>query len=128
MPLCQRILTASAAKHAKIVGVRIASQSVLDLDRQVVEAARVGMADRRPYLHTRGNRDHRCDNARTTAAAKSTGTESGIRTRTLPVNATSIAGSAPEVASSPVLAAGLCVGAISAGMKPAAGRAPNSCR
>ena len=46
--------------------------------------------------HTRTpnrDRNHRRDNAFTTAAAKSARTEPGIRTRTLPANSSSIAGS-----------------------------------
>ena len=51
------------------------------------------MADRQPYPHAGGNRDHRRDSALTTAAANSAGTEPGIRTRALPANSISIAGS-----------------------------------
>jgi hypothetical protein len=66
---------------------------LLDLDRQAVHAApHVGVTDRQPYPHTRGNRDHRRANAPTTAAAKAGDTGAGIRTRTLSAKTISIAG------------------------------------
>jgi len=80
----------------------LALQPLLDLQRQAVHAApHVGMADRQPHPHPRGNRDHRPDNALTTAAANPVGIEAGMRTRALPANSISIAGVAGHPAPSP---------------------------
>src|SRR5215469_852142 len=86
-------MTAFAAKHIKITGMRIALQTLLDLQRQAVHPApHVGLADRQPHSHPRRKRDHRRANASTTAAAKAGDTKAGIRTQTLPTNSISIAG------------------------------------
>jgi hypothetical protein len=68
--------------------------------------------------HTRtpdGDRNHPRDSALTTAAANSGATETGIRTRTLPVNSSSMAGASRQPFS--IFAAGLSL-AISTGVKP----------
>src|SRR5438067_12950428 len=71
----------------------IALQPLLDLQRQTVHAApHVGVADPQPHPHPRGNRDHRADDALTTAAANPAGVEAGMRRRALPANSISIAG------------------------------------
>jgi len=81
-------------KDVQIASVRVPTQRFLDLQRQAVHAlAHVGSADRQPHSNARGNRDHRRDNAFTTAAASSAGIELGIRTMILPANSISIAGS-----------------------------------
>jgi len=51
------------------------------------------MADRQPHPRARRDRDHRRDSALRTAAAKSAGTDPGIRTRASP-SSTAIAGAA----------------------------------
>src|SRR3974377_1412752 len=82
------------------------------LKAQTVHAApHVGVADGQPHPHPRGNRDHRPDNALTTAAANPAGIEAGMRRRALPANSISIAGAVPHPAPSPA-------GAISTGAKP----------
>src|SRR4051812_44586398 len=102
-------MAALATKDVKIAGVRIAPQCMLDLERQAVHAApHVGVANRQPHPHARRHRDHRRDSALRTAAAKSAGTDPGIRTRTWP-SSTSIAGAAQGGA--PV-GSGLSAGAI----------------
>jgi hypothetical protein len=72
--------------------MRVAPQRLLHLQRQPVHALpHVGAADRQPHPLARGDRDHRCANAATTAAAKAGDTEVGIRTRAFPANSISIA-------------------------------------
>ena len=90
-------------ENVQIAGMRIAPERLLDLQRQAVHAApHVGAADRQPHPHAGRDRDHRRVSALTTAAANAAETEPGIRTRTLPVNSTSIAGSATDLSSSAV--------------------------
>src|SRR5712691_4622663 len=116
-------MTALAAEHIEIAGMRIALQTLLHLDRQTVHAApHIGVSDRQPHPHTGRNRDHRRDSALTTAAANAAGIEPGIRTRTFPAS-TSIAGSGQGAA--PFVAV-LSAGAISTWANPAAPR--SSCR
>src|SRR5271169_1239901 len=113
-------MTAFPAKNVKITGMRIALEPLLDLQCQTVHAApHVGVADRQPHPHSRGNRDHRPDNALTTAAANPVGIDAGMRTRALPANSISIAGGAGHPALSPT-------GAISTWAKPLP--TPISCR
>ena len=103
--------------------MRIAPELFLDLQRQAVHAApHIGVADREPHPNPGWDWDHRRDSALTTAAANAAETAVGIRTRTLPANSTSIAGS-PCTAPSAAVAGG----AISTGAKPLA-TAPNSFR
>jgi len=100
-------VTAFAAENIKIAGMRIALQPLLDLRRQAVHAApHVGVADRQPHPHPRGNRDHRPDNALTTAAANPVGIDAGMRKRAFPANSISIAGVAGHPAPSPTGAIG----------------------
>jgi hypothetical protein len=74
--------------------MRVALQRLLNLDRQAVHPApHIGVTDRQPNSHARGDRDHRRDNAFITAAASSAGIELGIRTMILPANSSSITGS-----------------------------------
>jgi hypothetical protein len=87
--LC-RPIPAFAAENIKIAGMRIALQPLLDLQRQAVHAA-PHVADCQPHPNPRGNRDHRPDNALTTAAANPVGIEAGMRKRALPANSISIA-------------------------------------
>src|SRR5271169_3180183 len=105
-------MTAFPAKNVKITGMRIALQPLLDLQCQTVHATpHVGVADRQPHPHPRGNRDHRPDSALTTAAANPAGVAAGIRTRAFPANSISIAGGAGHPAPSPT-------GAIKTSAKP----------
>src|SRR6202040_1567570 len=90
-------MAALAAEHVEIAAMRIALQRLLHLDRQAVHAApHIGVPDRQPYPHTRGNRDHRRDSAFTTAAANSAEIEPGIRPPISPANSPSIPGSPPS--------------------------------
>src|SRR5947209_3575160 len=121
-PSCQRILIMAplAAEHIEIAGVRIALQHLLHLDRQAVHAApHIGVPDRQPYPHSRGNRDHRRATALTTAAANSAEIEPGIRTTIFPANSTSIAGSPQNRELSPPVATELSGAAIKSGANPA---------
>src|ERR1700694_3227790 len=96
-------MTAFAAENIKIAGMRIALQPLLDLQRQAIHAApHVGVADCQPHPNSRGNRDHRPDNALTTAAANPVGIEAGMRKRALPANSISIAGAAEHPPPSPI--------------------------
>src|ERR1700730_11672672 len=89
-------MTALTPENVEVSGMRIAMQHLLDLDRQAVHAApHVGVPDSQPYPHSRGDWDHYRDSVFMTAVANSAGIEAGIRTRALPANSTSIAGSAP---------------------------------
>src|SRR5215470_6776434 len=86
-------VTAFPAKNVKIAGMRITLQLLLNLERQPIHPlAHIGAADRQPHPHPTRNWDHRRANASTTAAAKAGDTEAGIRTRALPANSISIAG------------------------------------
>jgi hypothetical protein len=49
-------------------------------------------ADRQPHPHAARDRDHRRRSAAITAAARSAGTDAGMRTRDAPENSISIAG------------------------------------
>src|ERR1700730_3542225 len=105
-------MTAFAAKTINIAGMRIALQPLLNLQREAVHPApHVGVADRQPHSNPRGNRDHRLDNALTTAAANPVGIEAGMSKRALPANSISIAGAAGHPAPCPT-------GAISTWAKP----------
>src|SRR5258705_6082680 len=95
-------VTSGASEDVKIARVRVTSQRLLHLQRQPVHAfAHVGPADRQPHPNSRGNRDHRRASASTTAAAKAGDTEAGIRTRALPANSISIAGTDGTATPSP---------------------------
>src|SRR5215469_1638137 len=85
-------ITASAAEHKQITGMGIALQPFLHLQSQPVHAApHVGVPSGDPHPQTRANRDHR-RSALTTAAASSGGVSARMRSRTAPVNSTSITG------------------------------------
>src|SRR5712691_719600 len=104
-------MTALAAEHIEIAGMRIALQTLLHLDRQTVHAApHIGVSDRQPHPHTGRNRAQRRDSALTPPAASAAGVEAGIRTRVLPANSTSITGSAYDA--STAFGAGSLAGAI----------------
>jgi len=121
-------MAAPATEYVEVAGMRIALQSLLYLDRQAVHAApHIGVPDRQPHPYARRDRDHRRDNAFTTAAASSAGIELGIRTRTFPANSISITGSVQDVDPFAAVGAGLSAGAISTCANPAAA-ARNSCR
>jgi hypothetical protein len=88
-------VTSGASKDLTIAGMRVAAQRLLHLQRQAVHTTPpVGVADRQPHPHPARNRDHRRARAATTAAAKAGDTKAGIRTRALPANSISIAGTA----------------------------------
>src|SRR5204863_5535615 len=113
-------MAALAAEHVEIAVMRIALQRLLHLDRQAVHAApHIGVPDRQPYPHTRGNRDHRRASALTTAAARFAGIEPGIRTTIFPANSTSIAGSPPNRRPSAPCAAAPSGAAINSRANPA---------
>jgi len=58
-----------AAEHIEIASMRIAPELLLDLQCQTVHAPpHVRVPDRQPQPNARRNRDHRRDNALTTAA------------------------------------------------------------
>src|SRR5438132_12743996 len=93
MPNDLEQVTSDASKDVKIARMRVAAQCLLHLQRQPVHAfAHVGPTDRQPHPNPARNRDHHRANASTTAAAKAGDTEAGIRTRALPANSISIAG------------------------------------
>src|SRR5204863_9896791 len=113
-------------EHVEIAGMRFAAERLLYLQCQAVHAfPHVGPADRQPHPNTARNRDHRRASALTTAEARTAGIEPGMRTRTLPANATSIADSL-QLASC-VAWSGLSDEAIKTCAKPDAA-ARNSCR
>src|SRR4051794_36862935 len=113
-------VTALAAEHIEITRMRIAAELLLDLQCQAVHASpHVGLTDRQPHPHAGRDRDHRRASALTIAAANSAGTELGIRTRTLPANSTSIAGS-PHTAPPTAASAAVSGGAISTDANPSA--------
>src|SRR6516164_1300175 len=112
-------MTAFAPKNIKITGMRIALQTLLDLQRQAVHPApHVRLADRQPHPHPRGNRDHRSDSALTTAAANPAGIEAGTRTRAVPANSISISGSEQRTERTPASDATVAAGAISISANP----------
>ena len=95
-------VTSGAPEDVKIARMRVAAQRLLHLQRQPVHAfAHVGPTDRQPYPTPARNRDYRRASASTTAAAKAGDTEVGIRTRALPANSISIAGTAGTAAPLP---------------------------
>src|SRR6266853_1886728 len=105
-------VTSFASKNVQIAGVRIAPQPLLHLHRQGVHAApHIGVPDCQPHPHARGDRDHRRATTLTTAAANAAGTDPGLRSRTLPANSTSMAGSASDVGRSSALVTPLSAGA-----------------
>jgi hypothetical protein len=95
-------MTSFASEHVQIAGIRIALQYFLDLQRQAVHPTpHVGVADGQSNPNSRRDRDHRSDNALTTAAANPAGIEAGMRMRAFPANSISIAGAEAHWASSP---------------------------
>src|SRR2546430_15432527 len=93
MPNDLEQVTSDASKDVKIARMRVAAQCLLHRRRQPVQAfAHAGPTDRQPHPNPARNRDHHRANASTTAAAKVGDTEAGIRTRALPANSISIAG------------------------------------
>jgi hypothetical protein len=95
-------MTSFASEHVQIAGIRIALQYFLDLQRQTVHPTpHVGVADGQSNPNSRRDRDHRSDNALTTAAANPAGIEAGMRMRAFPANSISIAGAEAHWASSP---------------------------
>src|SRR6516164_9390006 len=88
------------AEYEQIAGMRVALQSLLDLQSQPIHPApHIGMPGRDPNPHTGGNRNHRT-RALTTAAANSGGVNAAMCNRALPANSISIAGVGPSVARS----------------------------
>src|SRR6516165_11789908 len=84
------------AEYEQIAGVRVALQSLLDLERQPVHPApHIAVPGRDPHPDTTGNRDHR-----RSAAANSGGVSTAMRTRTAPANSISIAAAGRRAASS----------------------------
>src|SRR5207244_11085781 len=91
-----------APEDVKIARMRVAAQPLLHLQRQPVHAfAHVGPTDCQPHSNPARNRDHRPASASTTAAAKAGDTEAGIRTRALPANSISNAGTGGMATPSP---------------------------
>src|SRR5215469_9745213 len=75
-------VTAFSAKDVKIAGVRVATQHLLDLDRQAVHAApHVGMTDRKPHPHANRDRDHRRDRTFRTRSNAAASTSRSTRIR-----------------------------------------------
>ena len=79
-------IAAPPAEYEQIAGMRVALQSLLDLQGHPVHPApHIGVPGGDPHPHTGRNRDHRT-RALTTAAANSGGVNAAMCNRALPAN------------------------------------------